>query len=170
MTNSNVFRTGTIAMLANGLALSGLALSGTAYAQEQQVIDNDLANCAAGAGPAVEVTVSGIKAAKGTMRLQSYNGVKTEWLKKGRWLTRIEAPAQSGSMIFCVPVPTSGTYGIAVRHDINDSGKTEITKDGGAMSNNPRINIFNLGKPSYKKTAFEAGPGVTSISITMKYL
>ena len=28
------------------------------------------------------------------------------------------------------------------------------------MSNNPSINIFNLGKPSYKKTGFDVGNGV----------
>ena len=38
------------------------------------------------------------------------------------------------------------------------------------MSNNPSINIFNLGKPSYRKTAFTVGEGVTTISIAMKYM
>jgi uncharacterized protein (DUF2141 family) len=37
------------------------------------------------------------------------------------------------------------------------------------MSNNPSINIFNLGKPSYKKTAFSVGNEVKTISIAMKY-
>jgi uncharacterized protein (DUF2141 family) len=72
-------------------------------------------------------------------------------------------------MTFCVPVPSSGTYGIAIRHDVNGNGKTDIRQDGGAMSNNPSINIFNLGKPSYQKTAFAVGSGVTAINVTMKY-
>jgi uncharacterized protein (DUF2141 family) len=38
------------------------------------------------------------------------------------------------------------------------------------MSNNPSINVFNLGKPSYKKTAFSVGEGVSSITVTMRYM
>ena len=68
-----------------------------------------------------------------------------------------------------MPLPASGTYGIAVRHDVNGNGKTDLRADGGAMSNNPSLNIFNLGKPSYKKTRFDAGSGVTSLSIRMRY-
>lgn len=151
------------------LAAGTLGMSASAAAQYNQVVSNNMAKCAPGAGPAVKVTVSGIKQSSGTIRVQSYNGTKADWLEKGRWLTRIEAPAKSGAMTFCVPVPSSGTYGIAIRHDVNGNGKTDIREDGGAMSNNPSINIFNLGKPSYRKTAFNVGSGVTPISVTMKY-
>ena len=80
------------------------------------------------------------------------------------------APARNGTMAFCVPLPAAGTYGIAVRHDVNDNGKTDIRSDGGAMSNNPSINIFNLGKPSYKRTAFSVGDAPRTITINMKYM
>lgn len=151
------------------LAAGGLALSGPANAQYNQVLSNNMANCAPGAGPSVKVTITGIKQSSGKIRVQSYNGTKADWLEKGKWLSRIEAPAKSGSMTFCIPVPSSGTYGIAVRHDVNGNGKTDIREDGGAMSNNPSINIFNLGKPSYQKTAFNVGSGVKSITVAMKY-
>jgi uncharacterized protein (DUF2141 family) len=73
-------------------------------------------------------------------------------------------------MTVCVPLPEAGHYGIAVRHDVNGNGKTDLTSDGGGMSNNPSINIFNLGKPSYKKTGFDVGNAPKTISITMKYM
>lgn len=152
------------------LAAGALGISASADARYNQVLSNDMAKCAPGAGPAVKVTVSGIKQSSGSIRVQSYNGTKADWLEPGRWLTRIEAPAKIGTMTFCVPVPSSGTYGIAIRHDVNGNGKTDIREDGGAMSNNPSINIFNLGKPSYQKTAFTVGSGVTAIDVTMKYL
>ena len=38
------------------------------------------------------------------------------------------------------------------------------------MSNNPSINVFNLGKPSYAKTAFPVGNQVKSIRIQMRYM
>lgn len=159
----------TLKIASIALAAGGISVSVPAIAQYNQVIGNNMAKCAAGAGPAVKVTVNGIKQASGRIRVQSYNGTKADWLESGRWLARIEAPAKSGSMTFCMPVPASGTYGIAVRHDVNGNGKTDLREDGGAMSNNPSINIFNLGKPSYQKTAFSVGDGVTSISINMKY-
>jgi uncharacterized protein (DUF2141 family) len=73
-------------------------------------------------------------------------------------------------MTFCLPFSQAGEYAIAVRHDLNGNGKTDLTSDGGGMSNNPSINIFNLGKPSYKKTKFAIGNEVKSIRITMKYM
>ena len=132
-------------------------------------IAHNTAYCAAGSGPSVLVTINDIKSSSGTIRVQSYRGIKQEWLEKGKWINRIELPAKAGSMTVCMPVPVAGTYGIAVRHDTNNNGKTEIRKDGGAMSNNPSINIFNLGKPSYKKTAFTVGNAPKSISVNMRY-
>ena len=42
------------------------------------------------------------------MRVQLYRATKADWLEKGRWLNRIEAPARAGSMTFCMPVPAAG--------------------------------------------------------------
>lgn len=164
ITKTTVFRTTGLALIAGSLAVAG-----PVQAQYRQVISNNPAACASGNGPAVKVTVTGIKSSSGKIRVQSYKGTKADWLQSGRWLSRIEAPARSGTMTFCMPVPASGTYGIAVRHDVNSNGKTDISEDGGAMSNNPSINIFNLGKPSYKKTAFGVPAGVTSITVNMRY-
>lgn len=151
------------------IALTGTVLASPAQAQYRQKIGNEMGKCAAGAGPAVLVTVNGISQSSGTMRVQSYRGTSQDWLEKGRWIYRIEAPARAGTMRFCMPVPAAGTYGIAVRHDVNNNGKTDLSTDGGAMSNNPSLNIWNLGKPSYKKTAFAVGNGVERITINMRY-
>lgn len=154
------------------IALGALALGAAAplHAQYRQTIGNDLSQCRGGGGPAVLVTVDGVKASKGRIRVQSYRATAADWLKKGRWINRMEAPARAGTMAFCVPVPASGNYGIAVRHDLDGDGDTDLTSDGGGMSNNPSINIFNLGKPSYTKTSFAVGDGVKSIRIKMRYM
>lgn len=159
-----------VATVAGAVALAGLATPAPAAAQYRQKIGNDMSRCEAGDGPAVRVTVNGIKSSSGLLRVQSYRGTEGEWLKKGAWLNRIEARPRAGSMTFCLPVPAAGTYAIAVRHDANGNGSTDLSKDGGGMSNNPSINVFNLGKPSVKKTAFRVGDGVTSIRIDMKYM
>jgi uncharacterized protein (DUF2141 family) len=151
------------------MSVVGLALfAGTAVAGQE--VSNDLSRCATGEGPAVLVSVNGIKEASGRVRVQSYLATKDAWLAKGGWLHRIETRANSGTMQFCVPVPATGKYGIAVRHDVNGNGKTDISKDGGGFSNNPSINILNLGKPSVNKVAFQAGPGVTRITINLRYM
>ena len=158
-----------ISATAGLFAVAGMASSAPAVAQYRQEVRNDMSQCA-GSGPAVMVTVDGVKVSSGTMRVQTYRGTSADWLKKGRWLNRIEAPARRGTMTFCLPVPGPGTYAVAIRHDVNNNGKTDLTQDGGGMSNNPGINIFNLGKPSYSKTAFPVGNQVKSIRIQMKYM
>lgn len=141
-----------------------------ALAQYKQEIRNDAHRCSSGSGPAISVTVDGLKSSSGNVRVQSYRGTSADWLQKGRWLSRIEVPARAGSMTFCIPVPTAGSYAVAVRHDANGNGETDLSTDGGAMSNNPSINIFNMGRPSVAKTAFAVGNGVKAIRIQMKYL
>ncbi len=164
MTSRLAAITGTAA-----LALTGLSLSAPADAQYREKIAHDPGKCAAGKGPAVMVAITDVKESKGTIRIQSYRATKQDWLEKGRWIYRMEAPAKAGTMRFCMPLPGPGHYGIAARHDLDGDGKTDIFGDGGAMSNDPSINIFNLGKPSYKKVGFDVGPGVKQISIRMRY-
>ena len=155
----------------DGALLSGTVANAQASSTSdyRNIISNNMRSCAPGGGPAVRVTISGVKSSTGKVRVQLYNGTSADWLERGRWLNRIELPARRGRMTVCMPVPASGTYAIAVRHDANDNGETDIRTDGGAMSNNPSINIFNLGKPGVDKTRFDVGGGVRSIAITMKY-
>ena len=132
-----------------------------------------MSKCAQGAqGPAVLVNVTGFKGEAGKVRVQTYPATSDAWLEKGEWLERVDVPVNvSGSyMRFCMPVPAPGTYGIAVRHDINGNGKTDFTSDGGGFSNNPSINLFNLGKPSAKKVGINVGRGVTTVTIRLRYL
>lgn len=150
-------------------ALFGLAVPGSsAQAQYHQEIRNDMSLCR-GAGPAVRVNVSGIRSAQGNIRVQIYRATEADWLQSGRWMYRIEVPAQAGNMSFCLPVPAEGSYAVAVRHDVNGNGSTDLRTDGGAMSNNPALNLFNLGRPSVRRTAFNVS-GVTTININMRYM
>lgn len=146
-----------------------LPLAGPAQGQSRDIIPNDMSKCR-GSGPAVRVTVTEVKPGTGTMRMQLYRATRQDWLARGRWIYRIQVPARAGTMTFCMPVPQAGTYAIAIRHDVNNNGDTDLTQDGGGMSNNPSINVFNLGKPSVDKVAFSVGQEVKAISIRMRYL
>lgn len=151
------------------LALAGLSTAAPAAAQYRQTIPANSGKCAAGDGPGVWVTLDGVKQSRGTIRVQAYRATQADWMVKGRWLNRIEMPAKAGTMRVCMPLPGPGAYGIAVRHDLDGDGKTDIFGDGGAISNNPSVNIFNLGKPSYRKAAFEVGNRIESITLQMRY-
>jgi len=149
--------------------LTALVISPVTGLSAGTKVSNDMTKCRTGAGPAVLVKVTGVKTSTGKMRVQTYRGVKSEWLKRGAWLHRVETPARAGNMQFCLPISKAGTYAVAIRHDVNANGKTDIFGDGGGMSNNPSISIFNLGKPSYKKTKFAVSNEVKSINIRMRY-
>ena len=146
-----------------------LPLAAPVLAQNRDAIPNDMSKCR-GSGPAVRVTVTEVKSGTGTMRMQLYRATRQDWLARGRWIYRIQVPARAGTMTFCMPVPQPGSYGIAIRHDVNGNGDTDLTQDGGGMSNNPSINVFNLGKPSVDKVAISVGQEVKTISSRMRYL
>ncbi len=155
--------------LALGLGLAARAMAAPAHAQYANYLTHDPTKCR-GNGPAVRVTVSGVKVGRGTLRVQLYRATKADWLETGRGLNRMEVPARAGNMSVCMPAPGPGTYGIAIRHDINNNDETDLTQDGGGASNNPSFNIFNLGKPSYSKVAFNLGREVKPMAIRMRYM
>jgi uncharacterized protein (DUF2141 family) len=152
-----------------GAGLAALAVAAPAHAQYNQYLRHDAAKCN-GDGSAVRITVSGVKSSRGTVRVQLYRATRADWLETGRWLNRIELPARAGTMSVCMPAPGPGSYGIAIRHDVNNNDETDLTQDGGGMSNNPSINVFNLGKPSYSKVAFSLGREVKPMTIRMRYM
>jgi uncharacterized protein (DUF2141 family) len=155
-------------LLAALLATSLAAVPAQAQ-RYQQELRHSVVPCQ-GSGPAVMVNLSGVSASSGTIRAQLYLANADDWLERGRWLNRIELPARAGSMSICIPVPAAGEYAIAIRHDVNDNGETDIRTDGGAMSNNPSINIFNLGRPSINRTRFTIGREVLPMALRMRYL
>ncbi|RJY10312.1 DUF2141 domain-containing protein [Aurantiacibacter aquimixticola] len=151
-------------------AVAATALAAPAGAQQyRQELRHSVAPCQ-GSGPAVWINITGIEETRGTLRIQLYRGTRDDWLERGRWLNRIEVPARAGSMQVCMPTPAAGTYAIAIRHDLNGNGRTDMTQDGGGMSNNPSINIFNLGRPGVDRTRFAMGREVKSMTIRMRYM
>jgi uncharacterized protein (DUF2141 family) len=161
--------------LVAGLALAGLAgapVAGQGYAYGRSG-PNDLALCAPGKGPAVRIAVSGLKSSAGNLFVRAYPANKTDWLVSKRYVMRVDAKPQQGSMTVCVPLPAPGDYAIAVQHDVNGNRKTDISTDGAGMSNNPGIKkVLGLvpRAPSVDKTRFSAGPGITRMTISMQYL
>ena len=167
--------TGALVLACAGLALVSGAVAGPAIAQSYTYArtgTNDPGQCAAGKGPAVMLEVRGLKSGEGNLFVRAYPARKSDWLKSKRYVIRIDAAPRAGKVDVCVPLPAPGAYAIAVQHDVNGNRSTDISTDGAGMSNNPGFKTF-LGiprPPSVESVRFDAGSGVTRMTIRMVYL
>lgn len=156
-----------------GVAVGALGLLAlpSAYA-DAQVLGPYPAACEAGK-PAMMVRVIGLKSRKGMLRLQLYGGAPERFLEKRAWIERIDSklPA-TGPVEVCLPVAKPGVYAVSVRHDINGSGKSDLS-DGGGLSGNPRVSLFDIAlkrKPSPSKISITVGNEVLTVPIVMNYV
>ena len=156
-------------VLAGAMVAAPLAAQGYTYARSMA---NDPGQCAAGKGPAVRVTVTGLKSTEGNLFVRAYPARSSDWLESKRYVMRVDAKPQRGSMTVCVPLPATGDFAIAVHHDVNGNRKSDLS-DGAGMSNNPGIRkILGLvpRPPSVDKVRFNAGQGVTRMTISVQYM
>jgi uncharacterized protein (DUF2141 family) len=125
------------------------------------------------ADPAVLVHIVGFKARTGIVRVQSYGGDPARYFDKGTYLKRVELRVPpAGPLDVCVPVPAPGTYAISVRHDIDGAGRTG-RGDGGGLSGNPHLSLFDLlfkRKPDPAVVAVPVQRGVRTVPIVLNYL
>ena len=150
----------------------GIAMTLPALVQAAPV--GPFANVCAAGNPALLVHVTGFKARTGVLRVQSYGGDPDHYFDKGSYLKRIDVhvPPSASALDVCVPVPVPGRYAISVRHDVDGSGKTDRS-DGGGMSGNPHLSLFDLmfkRKPSPDQVAVEVSRGVRVVPVTLNYL
>jgi uncharacterized protein (DUF2141 family) len=150
-------------------AAAALALVAPVAFAQSQILGPEAAACGPAAdSPAVLVTVEGFKAHTGTVRVQVYGDNPEDFLARGKKLKRIDLPVSpAGPMQICVPVPAPGNYAVAVRHDVDGSGKSGWN-DGGGFSRNPKISLTAL-KPRYKDVVIGVGKGVRSVDVVLNY-
>lgn len=132
------------------------------------------ARCAGNpAEPALLVHIVGFKARTGTVRVQSYGGAPAHFFDKGSYLKRVDLRVPpAGPLDVCMPVPAPGTYAISVRHDIDANGKAD-RGDGGGLSGNPRLSLFDLlfkRKPDPAVVSVPVAHGVRTVPIMLEYL
>lgn len=130
--------------------------------------------CRAGSDrPALLVRVIGLKARTGTIRVQEYGGDPSRYFDKGSWLKRVDvAVPPAGPIEVCVPAARPGTYAVSVRHDLDGSGKTGMA-DGGGMSGNPKLSLFDVvfrRKPDPAAVAVKVGGGVVPVPVVLNYV
>lgn len=149
------------------VALVGM-VSGTASANAA-ILGPDAPVCRAdGNEPALLVRVEGFKARTGMLRVQIYGSNPSDFLAKGKKLKRVDVPVSgAGPMEVCVALPRPGNYAVAVRHDLDNNGKSGWS-DGGGFSRNPQISLFKL-KPAFEKVVIPVEARVQPIEVILNY-
>ena len=120
---------------------------------------------------AVIARVSGFKAPRGVVSVKLYASNSRTFLEKGAYLRKVEvAVKRAGPIDVCVPVPASGRYALAVRHEI-DAKKSR--SDGGGFSGNPSVSLFDLAlkrKPAIDKVSFVVANATQIVPVRLNYL
>lgn len=125
-------------------------------------------------GPAVIITVAGLKDRAGMLRAELYPDNDNDFLEDdnilvnaGKTFRRVEIPVPaSGAVQLCIRTPGPGAYTLSLLHDRDSNRKFGLSSDGVGFPNNPRL---GLSKPSAAATRFVTQPGITDISIRLNY-
>lgn len=126
------------------------------------------------AGPAVLITVAGLKDRGGQLRAELYPDNDRDFLQDdnilinaGKTFRRVEmAVPGSGAVQMCIRTPGPGAYTLSLLHDRDANRKFGLSNDGVGFPNNPRL---GLSKPKAAAVRFQTGSGVTQITIRMNY-
>jgi uncharacterized protein (DUF2141 family) len=126
-------------------------------------------------GPAIMVTVEGLKDRAGVLRLELYSSDPKDFLAgdsdliaAGKTFRRVvEAPSPSGPTHLCIRAPAAGTYALALIHDRDGKRSFSIWHDGVGFAGNPPV---VHGKPPPEKARITIGNTVTQTVIIMNYM
>lgn len=126
-------------------------------------------------GPAsdtwINLTVDRVRNSKGLITATLYPDVQKRFLVKNGSLYVASTPATAGQTRFCLFVPRSGLYAIAIYHDedssgtINRGGLFGIPTEAVGFSNNPTI-LF--GPPSLRSVLIDIQRTNLSTTINLK--
>lgn len=125
-------------------------------------------------GPAVVVTVVGLKDRAGKLRAELYPPRDGDFMADddklvaaGQVFRRsvIAIPA-TGPARLCLRVPAPGRYALLVVHARDGGHGFSLLHDGIGFAGNPRL---GHSKPRAAAATLEAGPGVTETSVVMNY-
>lgn len=157
------------------LAIIGASVSAHANVPPKAERGRSGADCrAAETGPAVSVSVIGLKDRKGKLILELYPDNDADFLQSDKLLIAAGKPFRrvpiavpsAGPVSICIRAPGPGRYALALLHDRDDNGKFGLSGDGVGFANNPKL---GFRKPKVKAVALSVGPGVRSMSIVMNY-
>lgn len=120
----------------------------------------------------IYVTVDGVRNAQGQVTTTVYPDNPDRFLVKNGSLYVVRTPAQANATRFCVFLPSTGVYVIAVYHDednsgtINRAGVLGIPTEGFGFSNNPPT-LASL--PTFRSVRLSVPRTNVATTIHLKY-
>ncbi len=155
-------------------AIALILASGTVPAGAQ-MLGSDAAACISGEGPAIQVTVTGLKDRKGNLKLELYPATEADFLESdtkllaaGKTFRRVRVPTPaSGPTEMCIRVPRPGAYALLFTHDRDGKNKFSFWSDGAGFASNVRL---GRSRPKVAQALVEVPRGVIHVSIQAQYL
>lgn len=125
-------------------------------------------------GPAVIITVEGLKDRAGNLKSELYPSNNDDFLADdnllimaGKTFRRVEVPVpKAGPVQLCIRIPGPGAYSLILLHDRDANRKFGLSTDGVAFPGNPKL---GLSKPKAAVARVDAGNGITRVSVRMNY-
>ncbi len=119
---------------------------------------------------AIDLTVTDVRSAAGTIIVDLYDDVPESFLKGKRKVSRVRAPARQGTVHICLAAPKPGVYALGIYHDENANKKFDrnfigLPTEAYGVSNNPG---FRLGPPSHDEAAFTVGAAGIHMEIDLR--
>ena len=139
-----------------------------------QVLGEDAAACARG-GPAILVTVVGLKDRKGELKLELYPANERDFLrddrdllKEGKLFRRIRVPTPAtGSVQLCVRVPRPGRYALLFTHNRDGKNKFNFWSDGAGFVSTQKL---GRSRPKLAQAVIDVPAGVANVTVRAQYL
>ena len=153
------------------IALFALLIGSPACAA---VLGPDAAACTSG-GPAVLVTVVGLKDRRGELKLELYPPTEEDFLKDdrdliraGKLFRRVRAPVPAaGGVAMCIRVPRPGRYALLFTHNRDGRNRFSIWSDGAGFASNQRL---GRARPKVEQAIIDVPAGVADVTIHAQYL
>jgi len=154
--------------------LAGMSLAAAPAFAAQAAIGSDAAACAGG-GPAIRVTVDGLKDRTGELKLELYPATEADFLKddrdlikEGKFFRRVRLPTPAtGPVVLCIRVPTPGPYALLFTHNRDGRNKFNFWADGAGFPSNTKL---GRTRPKVTQGRIVVPEGVVSIDIHAQYL
>ena len=125
-------------------------------------------------GPALLVSVVGLKDRAGNLKLEVYPANDQDFLQddkiliaQGKTFRRVEeAVPAGGTPTLCIRLPGPGRYGVSLLHDRDANHKFNLSGDGIGFAGNHRL---SWSKPKAAASSVVAGAGLTQVPIVLNY-
>jgi uncharacterized protein (DUF2141 family) len=125
-------------------------------------------------GPAIEITVTGLKDAAGKLRAELYPDNDQDFLAADTALIQahktfrraVITPPGDGTAHLCLRVPAPGSYALAVVHDRNGTRKFDLFRDGAGFAGNPKL---GWKQPPAAAARIVVSAGITETTVVMNY-